>query len=91
MAPPICQEGERQAGAPGQPHGRGPCAQRRHARIFTPILDSDIFLGGGMGMGAYLGIQDNGIRPIVTEIESVDEAVKATKRATVFDQVDRLH
>jgi predicted Fe-Mo cluster-binding NifX family protein len=44
-----------------------------------------------MGMGAYLGIQDNGIRPIVTESESVDEAVKATKRATVFDQVDRLH
>jgi predicted Fe-Mo cluster-binding NifX family protein len=78
-------------GAPGQPHGTDPAAQSRHARMAESITDCEALLCGGMGMGAYESMKERGIRPIVTEIESIDEAAMAYVEGRIVDQVGRLH
>ena len=78
-------------GGPGRPHGTDPAAQSRHARMADAIADCEALLCGGMGMGAYQSMQERGIRPVVTDIESIDEAVKAYVEGRIIDQVDRLH
>lgn len=77
--------------APGMPHGMGPSAQNRHVRMAEAIADCEALLCGGMGMGAYQSMQQRGIRPVVTEIESIDEAVVAFVEGRLIDQVDLLH
>jgi predicted Fe-Mo cluster-binding NifX family protein len=44
-----------------------------------------------MGMGAYESMQARGIRPVVTDIASIDEAVMAYLDGGIVDHVDRLH
>jgi predicted Fe-Mo cluster-binding NifX family protein len=77
--------------ASGQPHGFGPASQDRHTRMAQSIIDCQALLCGGMGMGAYESIQALGIRPVVTDIASIDEAVNAYIEGTIIDQVNRLH
>ena len=45
----------------------------------------------GMGMGAYESMKTRGIRPVVTDIASIDEAVNAYISGDIKDLVDRLH
>jgi predicted Fe-Mo cluster-binding NifX family protein len=77
--------------APGQPHGMGPQAESRHARMAASIADCQVLLCGGMGQGAYQSMQAQGIRPIVTDFELINEAVRAVVDGTIVDQVGRLH
>lgn len=76
---------------PGQPHGMGPEAQDRHVRMALAIEDCEALLCGGMGYGAYQSMQARGIKPIVTEIVSIDEAIAAYVEGRIVDQVDKLH
>jgi predicted Fe-Mo cluster-binding NifX family protein len=55
------------------------------------IADCEAVLCGGMGMGAYQRMADNGIRPIVTDIRDVDEAALACAAGTIVDHIERLH
>lgn len=77
--------------SPGLPHGTGPEAQSRHARMAEAVTDCEAVLCGGMGMGAYKSLQERGLRPIVTDIESIDEAVAAYVEGRIVDQIHRLH
>ncbi len=77
--------------AHGQPHGFDPAAQDRHARMAETIADCEALLCRGMGAGAYASMQARGIRPIVTDIASIDEAVAAYLAGSIVDHVDRLH
>ena len=72
-------------------HGYGPVAEDRHARMAGAIDDCQVLLCRGMGMGAYESMQARGIRPVVTEIASIDEAVMAYLNGRIVDHVDRLH
>src|SRR3989304_2867548 len=63
--------------APGMPHGFDPAAQERHARMSDAISDCEALLCRGMGMGAYRSVAERGIRPVVTDIALIDEAVQA--------------
>jgi predicted Fe-Mo cluster-binding NifX family protein len=76
---------------PGQPHGFGPAAQDRHTRMAEAISDCQALLCRGMGMGAYESMLARGIRPVVTEIASIDEAVIAYVEGRIVDHVERLH
>jgi predicted Fe-Mo cluster-binding NifX family protein len=76
---------------PGQPHGFGPEAEDRHNRMATAITDCEALLCRGMGMGAYESMKARGIRPVVTDIASIDEAVKAYIDGQIVDRVDKLH
>jgi len=75
----------------GQPHGMGPQAQGRHAQMLEPIADCEALLCGGMGYGAYENVKQRGIRPVVTDIADVDQAVIAYAEGRIVDHIDRLH
>lgn len=71
--------------------GLGKHAKERHKRMFANIMDCDIILARGMGKGAQLGLQQVGLKPILTEISEIDAAVKAVIDGTIVDQPDRVH
>jgi predicted Fe-Mo cluster-binding NifX family protein len=76
---------------PGQPHGFGPATQDRHTRMSAPIADCEALLCRGMGAGAYQSMLDRGIRPVVTDIVSIDEAVIAYVEGQIVDHIEKLH
>lgn len=76
---------------PGQPHGMGEASHNKHLQMAETIADCEALICRGMGMGAYQSMQARGIRPVVTDIVSIDEAVKAYVDGSIVDQVDRLH
>jgi hypothetical protein len=53
------------------------------------IADCQVLLCRGMGV--YESMQARGIRPVVTDIASIDEAVMAYLDGGSVDHVDRLH
>ncbi len=76
---------------PGLPHGFTPASQDRHARMAQAITDCAVLLCRGMGRGAYESMKLYGIRPIVTDIAAIDDAVNAYLAGSIVDQIDRLH
>ena len=78
---------------PGQPHGFGPAAQNRHGQMAEAITDCQALLCGGMGRGAYetLRVRARNIQPIVTDMVSIDEAVRAYIAGSLVDHIERLH
>ena len=72
-------------------HGFDPAAQSRHARMATAIADCEVLLARGMGAGAYDSLRAAGIRPVVTDIPTIDDAVQAYLAGTLVDHVERLH
>ena len=75
----------------GGRHGYGPVAEDRHTRMAESIADCQVLLCRGMGMGAYESMQVRGIRPIVTDIAEIGEAVMAYARGEIADHVEELH
>jgi predicted Fe-Mo cluster-binding NifX family protein len=75
----------------GQPHGFDPAAQNRHNQMAESISDCQALLCRGMGTGAYESMKARGIRPIVTDIASIDEAVAAFINGNIVDHIERLH
>jgi predicted Fe-Mo cluster-binding NifX family protein len=76
---------------PGQPHGMDPASHDKHIRMSQAIADCEALLCRGMGMGAYESMKALGIRPVVTDITVIHEAVKAYIEGRIVDYVDRLH
>jgi predicted Fe-Mo cluster-binding NifX family protein len=72
-------------------HGFNPAAQNRHARMVTAIAECVVLLARGMGAGAYENIKSAGIRPIVTDVAGIDEAVQAYLAGSLKDHVEKLH
>jgi predicted Fe-Mo cluster-binding NifX family protein len=72
-------------------HGLEPGAQETHARMATPIVDCQAVLARGMGSGAYNSLRQAGIKPVVTEISSIDEAALAYAAGTLVDHTEWLH
>lgn len=76
---------------PGQPHGMDSASHNKHLRMAEAIADCEALLCRGMGMGAYESMKACNIRPVVTDIASIDEAVIAYVDGRIVDLVDRLH
>lgn len=76
---------------PGQPHGMSAASHDKHQRMAHTIADCEALLCRGMGMGAYESMRQIGIRPVVTDIEEIDQAVMAYVEGSITDRVDRLH
>ncbi len=77
--------------ASGQGHGLGSGARARHQEMIEPIRDCDLLVSRGMGAGAYAGLQAAGIRPILTDLRTVDEAIQAYLEGRLVDHPERLH
>jgi predicted Fe-Mo cluster-binding NifX family protein len=78
-------------GTADQPHGFGAAAENRHAQMAEAIDDCEALLCRGMGKGAYESMKMRNIRPVVTEIADIDEAVQAYVNRTIVDRIDLLH
>lgn len=63
----------------------------RHAQMIAAITDCEIVLARGMGGGMYANLQQAGIRPILTTVASIDEAVAAYLVGDLEDHPERLH
>ena len=72
-------------------HGFGETSERKHALMAEAISDCEAILTRGMGRGAYINLEEAGIKPVVTDIESIEEAVKAYIDGNIVDRVERLH
>ena len=71
--------------------GFGKHAGEKHRIMFEAIYDCDIMLTRGMGRGAYLGLLERTIQPIITDIQEIDGAVQAVIDGTIEDHTERLH
>jgi predicted Fe-Mo cluster-binding NifX family protein len=76
---------------PGQPHGMDAASHNKHLQMAEAIADCQALLCRGMGMGAYESMQARGIRPVVTDIANIDDAVMAYVGGSIVDQVGKLH
>jgi predicted Fe-Mo cluster-binding NifX family protein len=72
-------------------HGLNPGSHDKHVRMAESIADCEALLCRGMGMGAYQSMQVLGIRPVVTDISSIDEAAQAYIQGSIVDHTERLH
>jgi predicted Fe-Mo cluster-binding NifX family protein len=75
----------------GGGHGMDAASHNRHVSMAEAISDCQVLLCGGMGMGAYQSMQAQNIRPVVTDIRIIDEAVQAYIDGQLQDRVDLLH
>ena len=75
----------------GQGHGFDPASHDRHLRMAEAITDCQAIICRGMGAGAYYSMEQSGIRPVVTDIADIDNAVEAYIKGTIVDRVDKLH
>jgi len=72
-------------------HGHGQHSAEKHRRMFETITDCDILLARGMGQGAYNGLAQANIQPIVTDIANVETAVIAVIENNIINHTERLH
>ncbi len=77
--------------APGERHGYDTDSQTRHASMMETIADCQILIAGGMGWGAYENLESLNITPLLTDIESVDEAVHLCLEGKLTNQEKLLH
>jgi predicted Fe-Mo cluster-binding NifX family protein len=75
----------------GEGHGFGHHAEEKHHRMFATITDCDVLLARGMGRGAYMGLQQTGVKPVVTDIADIEQAAQAVIDGTIVDFTERLH
>jgi predicted Fe-Mo cluster-binding NifX family protein len=75
----------------GQGSGMDSASHDKHNRMSQAIRDCDFLICGGMGMGAYQSMQAFGITPLVTQIQSIEEALQAYLSGDLRDETERLH
>ena len=71
--------------------GFGKRAGEKHRLMFEAIPDCEMVLARGMGQGAYQGLQQKGIHPILTDIADIDTAVEAVIDDSIENHPERLH
>jgi predicted Fe-Mo cluster-binding NifX family protein len=72
-------------------HGFDAESQSRHQRMTTAISDCEVLLARGMGAGAYESLRSLNIKPRVTDIANIDDAVRAYLDGSLVDHTERLH
>jgi len=78
-------------GAGGGPHGYDAASQQKHASMASAISDCQVLLAGGMGMGAYESMKSYNIKPVVTDVGDIEQAVKLYIEGKLPNLMERLH
>lgn len=72
-------------------HDQGEEADHKHNTMLASIMDCEALLARGMGRGAYLALQAAHIKPIVTDIPAIEDAVQAYIQGDIVDHTEKLH
>ncbi len=72
-------------------HGFAPAEQNRHFQMAEAIRDCQFLLARGMGAGAYYSMEQVGIKPVITDIPSIDEAALEAAQGVIVDHKENLH
>jgi predicted Fe-Mo cluster-binding NifX family protein len=86
----FANQGHGQEHAEGS-HGTDSDSHNKHIKMSEGITDCEALICGGMGMGAYQSMLARGIKPVVTDIQDIDQAVMDYAAGRIVDRVDRLH
>ena len=76
---------------PGQPHGTDAASHDKHLQMSEAITDCEALLCRGMGRAAYESMKTRNIRPVVTDIANIDEAILAYVNGQIVDHIEKLH
>jgi predicted Fe-Mo cluster-binding NifX family protein len=82
---------ESEHGGGGGPHGYDAASQQKHASMASAISDCQVLIAGGMGMGAYESMKSYNIKPIVTDVGDIQQAVKLYIEGKLPNLMGRLH
>lgn len=82
---------EHHSPARGERHGCDAGSQPKHQRMAETIADCEVLIAGGMGQGAHESLKGYGIRPIVTDVGDIREAVLRCAKGDLPDLMERLH
>ncbi len=72
-------------------HGCDAGAQPRHEAMARVVADCQAVIAGGMGWGAYQGLQACGIQAVATDVQDLREAVLRYAQGTLPNLMERLH
>ena len=72
-------------------HGFDESSHNKHVSMAEVIKDCKILIARGMGAGAYQSMRQLNIKPVVTDIRNIDDAVKAVIDGTIIDHTEKLH
>ena len=75
----------------GDAHGMDRPSQHRHARMMNPIGDCQVLMARGMGQGAHYSMTSRGIKPVLTDIQDIREAVDAYLAGKLIENMSRVH
>jgi predicted Fe-Mo cluster-binding NifX family protein len=62
-----------------------------HFHLVESITDCEALIARGMGQRAYQAIQQNSIKPFITDIADAEEAVHAYLKGTLLNHLEKLH
>lgn len=69
----------------------GPEADAKHNSMLSNVSDCEVLVARGMGWGAYEAIKGAGLKPVITDYELAEDAVKAYIAGKLVDHMERLH
>lgn len=72
-------------------HGFDESSHNKHVSMAEAIKDCQILLARGMGNGAYQSMLQLSIKPVVTDIKNIDEAVQAVINDSIVNHTEKLH
>jgi predicted Fe-Mo cluster-binding NifX family protein len=75
----------------GPGHGFDEHSQGKHRMMTATIVDCQILVARGMGNGAYQHMVTANIKPIITSIPIIDDAVQELIKGTIVNHVEKLH
>lgn len=75
----------------GEQHGQDQHSHNKHVSMAEAIKDCQILLSRGMGNGAYQSLLQLNIKPVVTDIKNIDDAVQSVINGSIIDHTEKLH
>lgn len=75
----------------GEHHGQDQHSHNKHVSMAEAIKECQILLARGMGKGAYQSMIQLNIKPVVTDIKNIDDAVQAVINGSIIDHTEKLH
>jgi predicted Fe-Mo cluster-binding NifX family protein len=75
----------------GMLHGFGNDSGNKHNAMIQNISDCQYLVSRGMGYGIYQHLENAKIKPIVTDIRVIEDAVNAVIAGTIINHSEKLH